>query len=206
MNKQLFWFDDISILVNQEYLQEFIPMKEMNTSEKLNAIMRFCIYLAIILILVTSNSNYIFIVIGGAILTYIIHINKDEDTNNNNNSTSTSNSNSNNNNAISDSIKKELSQPTIIPNENEQIKSTKDNLFGNVGLVDIGNKHTEDQPKDSYENQFEENIKKDDFNEQDNMYEDKMSLRQFYKVPNTFDSETRKKFLNWCYEPTNNLN
>ena len=80
MNKQQFWFDDISILVNQDYLQDFIHVKEMNTSEKLNAIMRFCMYLSLILILITGNSNYIFIVICGAILTYIIHINKDEET------------------------------------------------------------------------------------------------------------------------------
>ena len=183
MNKQQFWFDDISTLVNQDYLQDFIPMKEMNTSEKLNAIMRFCMYLSVILILVTGNSNYIFIVIGGAILTYIIHINKDE--------------------AKSDteSDSKPNSEEVKV-NENEQIKPTKDNLFGNVSVVDIGNKKTEDAPKAEYESQFQELLKKDNFNEQDHMFEEKMSLRQFYKVPNTFDSESRKKFMNWCYEPS----
>jgi len=190
MNKQQFWFDDISILVNQDYLQDFIPVKEMNTSEKLNAIMRFCMYLSLILILITGNSNYIFIVICGAILTYIIHINKDEETiKNKNENTSETNT-------------KELSQPIYEPPENEQIKPTPDNLFGNVSVVDIGNKKTEDAPKDSYETQFQELLKKDTFNEQDNMYDDKMSLRQMYKVPNTFDSESRKKFMNWCYEPS----
>lgn len=190
MNKQQFWFDDISILINQDYLQDFIPVKEMNTSEKLNAIMRFCMYLSLILILITGNSNYIFIVICGAILTYIIHINKDEETiKNKNENTSETNT-------------KELSQPIYEPPENEQIKPTPDNLFGNVSVVDIGNKKTEDAPKDSYETQFQELLKKDTFNEQDNMYDDKMSLRQMYKVPNTFDSESRKKFMNWCYEPS----
>jgi len=190
MNKQQFWFDDISILVNQDYLQDFIPVKEMNTSEKLNAIMRFCMYLSLILILITGNSNYIFIVICGAILTYIIHINKDEETiKNKNENTSETNT-------------KELSQPIYEPPENEQIKPTPDNLFGNVSVVDIGNKKTEDAPKDTYETQFQELLKKDTFNEQDNMYDDKMSLRQMYKVPNTFDSESRKKFMNWCYEPS----
>ena len=196
MNKQQFWFDDISILVNQDYLQDFIPVKEMNTSEKLNAIMRFCMYLSLILILITGNSNYIFIVICGAILTYIIHINKDEETIKN------SNENSNENSNASETNTKELSQSIYEPPENEQIKPTPDNLFGNVSVVDIGNKKTEDAPKDSYETQFQELLKKDTFNEQDNMYEDKMSLRQMYKVPNTFDSESRKKFMNWCYEPS----
>ena len=192
MNKQQFWFDDISILVNQDYLQDFIPVKEMNTSEKLNAIMRFCMYLSLILILITGNSNYIFIVICGAILTYIIHINKDEETI----------KNSNENSNASETNTKELSQPIYEPPENEQIKPTPDNLFGNVSVVDIGNKKTEDAPKDTYETQFQELLKKDTFNEQDNMYDDKMSLRQMYKVPNTFDSESRKKFMNWCYEPS----
>jgi hypothetical protein len=195
MNKQQFWFDDISILINQDYLQDFIPVKEMNTSEKLNAIMRFCMYLSLILILITGNSNYIFIVICGAILTYIIHINKDEETIKNKNENVNSNTSETN-------TKEELSKPIYEPPENEQIKPTPDNLFGNVSVVDIGNKKTEDAPKDSYETQFQELLKKDTFNEQDNMYEDKMSLRQMYKVPNTFDSESRKKFMNWCYEPS----
>lgn len=187
MNKQQFWFDDISTLVNQDYLQDFIPMKEMNTSEKLNAIMRFCMYLSVILILVTGNSNYIFVVIGGAILTYIIHINKDE-------AKTESKPNS-------DEVKN-YTEVNVKVNENEQIKPTKDNLFGNVSVVDIGNKKTEDAPKAEYESQFQELLKKDNFNEPDHMYKEKMSLRQFYKVPNTFDSESRKKFMNWCYEPS----
>jgi hypothetical protein len=192
--KQQFWFDDISILANQDYLQDFIPTKDMELNEKLNAIMRFCIYLSLILVLSTANANYIFIAITGAVLTYVMYINKDIQIQQPN---------------AEDSVEKEFqkyvdeaknnNKKAEAEAENEEIRPTPNNIFGNV--IHLGDKKTQDPPKSLYDNQFEELIKQDDFPEQDHLYVDKMSLRQFYKVPNTFDSDSRKKFLNWCYEP-----
>ena len=48
-----------------------------------------------------------------------------------------------------------------------------------------------------------EHIANDQFVESGKLFEDKMSLRQFYKVPNQFDSDSRKQFLEWCYKPPN---
>ena len=184
-----FWFDDFQVLFQKDKLDEFIPTQEMNETRRLNAVMRFCIYLSIILMLVSNNTNYLFIVIGGALLTYYIKINKSSDS--------------------KDSIK----PPKIIQHlvetpknepekkEEELLVPTSDNLFGNSNPITISEKKTEDPDLNVYESQFEELLKKDDFKEQDHMFIDKMSLRTFYKVPNTYDSDSRKKFLDWCYKP-----
>jgi hypothetical protein len=191
--KQQFWFDDISVLIHQDYLQDFIPTKDMEINERLNAVMRFCMYLSLILVLTTANANYIFILVTGAVLTYMMFINKDITINSNEPKISNDMKQ-----YVEESKKEEKSTlETIMP--------TKNNLFGNV--ISLSEKKTEDAPTALYEKQFDELIKQDDFPEQDNnIFIDKMSLRQFYKVPNTFDSESRKKFLNWCYEPMNQDN
>ena len=75
MNQQ-FWYDDASILINQDYIGAFIPTNNMTQNEKLNSIMRFGLYLSLILILMTANTNYIFIMIGAAVLTYLMYINQ----------------------------------------------------------------------------------------------------------------------------------
>ena len=62
MNKtdDKYWFDDISILYRNEKYLDFIPNSRMNYNEKINAIVRFCIY-SIILSLVFNKSQRILI-------------------------------------------------------------------------------------------------------------------------------------------------
>ena len=44
-----FWFSDYSIIFNKNRLTEFFPASDMEYTEKLNAILRFSKYIAIIL-------------------------------------------------------------------------------------------------------------------------------------------------------------
>ena len=74
MTNNTFWFNDITILLKSEYLNEFMPTIDMTTEQKLNSIVRFCIYLAFLLILFTNNINYIFLVIVGLLITYYVYI------------------------------------------------------------------------------------------------------------------------------------
>ena len=50
-----FWFNDISILFNKNYLLEIIPLKSYDFNRKLNAILRFTIYYGILLYILKSN-------------------------------------------------------------------------------------------------------------------------------------------------------
>lgn len=167
-----FWFDDVSVLVNQDHMTEFIPTKEMSQNDKLNALMRFAIYLSIILMLMTANINYLFISIVVGIITYVIHINNVPEIKDSNTET-----------------KKEYVEPS------------KDNLFGNILESDLKQGKTEEIPKEEYNKQFDELVNKDAFHEQEHLFKDKMSLRTFYKAPNSFDSQSRENFMKWCYKP-----
>ena len=170
-----FWFDDVSILVNQDHMTEFIPTKEMNQNDKLNALMRFSIYLSIILMLMTAKINYLFILIIVGIVTYVIHINSEPE--------------------IKDSKVKETEAVK------EYVEPSRDNLFGNILESDLKNGKTEQMPSDEYKKQFNELVNKDTFYEQNHLYKNNMSLRTFYKAPNSFDSQSRENFMKWCYKP-----
>ena len=50
-----FWFEDPSILIKENRLHEFIPIKDMTTIEKLNAIMRLTIIISICLFLLNKK-------------------------------------------------------------------------------------------------------------------------------------------------------
>lgn len=68
-----FWTDDISILVNPDRLTEFWVSGDLHDIEKLNAMMRFSIYIAIILSLYNKNPKYFVVVVVCAIITFFIN-------------------------------------------------------------------------------------------------------------------------------------
>ena len=43
-----FWANDLSVLFNINKITEIIPLQNMNTAEKLNAILRISIYYSVI--------------------------------------------------------------------------------------------------------------------------------------------------------------
>ena len=50
-----FWFNDISILFNKNYLLEIIPLNSFDFNRKLNSIVRFTIYYAILLYILNCS-------------------------------------------------------------------------------------------------------------------------------------------------------
>ena len=48
------WFNNFNILFARDNFFEIIPLIDMNFNEKINAITRFCIYLAFILIMASG--------------------------------------------------------------------------------------------------------------------------------------------------------
>ena len=68
-----FWYNNITILVNKDRLDEFIPTKEMSLNEKLNATVRLLAYISALLFLLTQNYNYLCIFVFGLIFTFLIY-------------------------------------------------------------------------------------------------------------------------------------
>lgn len=75
INKDIFWYNNIQILLNKDELYNFMPTKTMSKIQKLNSIVRGCLYLSILLTIFTNNINYILLFVISGISTYIIYIN-----------------------------------------------------------------------------------------------------------------------------------
>ena len=72
-NKTPFWYDSPSILIKKDKLTMFFPTKDMSPYEKMNAITRLSIYLAILLFIFNQNINNLFIPIITALLLIVIY-------------------------------------------------------------------------------------------------------------------------------------
>ena len=68
-----FWLNNPKILIDPNRLSEFFPNPHMTTVEQLNAIVRFCFYLSIILMLLKQNINYIYLFIISLVITFGIY-------------------------------------------------------------------------------------------------------------------------------------
>ena len=68
-----FWFKDISILYNKNYLLEIIPKKEYDFNRKLNAVVRFTIYYAILLYIFRKDKNILCLPFITIVITVFLH-------------------------------------------------------------------------------------------------------------------------------------
>ena len=68
-----FWLNNPQILINPTRYTEFFPNPGMTRVEQLNAIVRFCFYLSIILVLYKQNINYIYVGLVSLVITYFIY-------------------------------------------------------------------------------------------------------------------------------------
>ena len=75
----IFWYNNIKILIEKDKIHEFFPTIEMSIERKLNSLVRLSLYLSFLLSLLTNNINYIFVFLSMAFITYLIYIfRKDE--------------------------------------------------------------------------------------------------------------------------------
>ena len=63
MTDEPIWTEDISILLQSDKIIEFIPMENMSFNQKLNSMVRFALYLTIILYCYNFNYLNIYILI-----------------------------------------------------------------------------------------------------------------------------------------------
>ena len=224
-----FWIDDFSILFKVNKLGEMLPMNNMSTTQKLNAMLRFSIYFSVIYYLIKKNSNILFVPLVVSILTYVFYINNTENS-----------KNSKNKNSKLTKIVEQLSNQFLggkdekkenllfesIPNEDdtlnndltedfvpERIRDTyedddckwpsKENPFGNLMLKDIGNPKSE-KACSSYNNNL---VRRDQekywleglYQSTDELYSKSNSQRQFYTMPNTQAANEQTEFAKWLY-------
>jgi hypothetical protein len=186
------WINDISILLNNNYIFEIIPSTSFDLNRKLNAIFRFSIYFSIISFAIyKQNSVFCFPFIVMIITIYIFKYSGGE-------------LNDNSDNKIEGSIKSETDPSVILQNKNENcIIPKQNNPFMNLNMFDISkNKkpgclsYDNEGVKEEIDNIFDEGLYKDPTD----IYSNNNSQNRYYTMPNTKPANDQGLFANWLYK------
>lgn len=169
-----FWYERPSILIQQNRLIEFFPHDEMSLYEKLNAIVRFAVYFAMIVYLFKRTTNmfvFPFFVLG--ITLYLFKSNNVE------------------------VIKETFSNGTC------QLPSPS-NPFMNVLMNDYTDDPQRPPACDindpKIKQQMEENFEKNLYKNTVDIWGRNNSQREYYTMPNTTIPNDQINFANWLYK------
>lgn len=180
-----FWYNNLEIIKQRP--AEFVPTRDMNIVEKLNALTRFSLYFGILLTITTGEYLSLYIPIMGFALTYLIYINHpaiDE-----------SNSNANSKQGGGD----------FGPiSDKDKTVPTGENPFMNV----LMNEYTENPnrpPADEHDDvevqkEIESKFNADLYRDVDDIWGRNNSQRQFYTMPSTTIPNDRDSFMRWAYK------
>jgi hypothetical protein len=182
-----FWSVRIQVLLDREKLNEFIPKKGMSENQIYNSIVRFSMYLSILLVILNNNLNYLGIVILAFLFTYLhkYHLN---DTS-----------------IIKESVKtkKDITREDFeLELENEMCrKPTKDNPFMNRlptdELTDLKPAcHITPTVKENIDTLFNEDLE----SQMENIYNPLINQRAFHTMPTTTSTYDQKSFRDWLYK------
>ena len=186
MEQEKIWFNDPKNLITQTNFLKFFPTSDMTYIEQINSIVRFGIYLTIILLLFKNNYKVFYILVAILLVSYAMFIvdkkkkegRKDHYTKNNL--------------AVSKKINKVCKKPTT------------DNPFMNRNLLSKYNEETDKEAcdidneavKEDMLNKFNEKL----YRSSDDIFMNHASDRQFYTVPNTDLVPDQKSFAEWLYK------
>ncbi len=179
----IIWYNDIKHLFTKENYLHFFPKPEMNTKEQLNAIFRLSIYFTALMLLLTANYKYIYIVIIVGIITYGMNV------------------------MSTHKVDKHTEAKLKIPNNKNTNKQctmpTKENPFMNLLINEI-EENPNRGPACNIENDDIKKSVRKNFNDgllrnESDIFQKNASDRQFYKMPNTEIVNKQGEFSQWLY-------
>ena len=186
MEEEKIWFNDPKNLITQTNFLKFFPTSDMTYIEQINSIVRFGVYLTIILLLFRNNYKVFYILVAILLVSYAMFVvgkkkkeeRKDHYTKNN----------------------------LAVSKKTEQVckKPTTDNPFMNRNLLSEYNENTDKEACDIQNESIKEDML-DKFNQKlyrsaDDIFMNHASDRQFYTVPNTDLVPDQKSFAEWLYK------
>lgn len=175
--KDAFWKDDISVLFRRDRVVEFVPTKDMSLDEKLNALTRFSIYLGVLLSVIYSTPNFIYIPLVAMTLLCIVYINYPDTL------------------SFVDSIS-QLGGAVQEP--------TKDNPFMNVMLSDYATNPQRPPAADvtdpKIQQKIDEHFANGLYRDFDDIWNRNNSQRQYYSMPSSTIPNDRASFMDWCWK------
>ena len=194
-NEETIWVKDLNVLFKKENLFKYVPLNSYTNYEKINATMRFTLYLSVLLSFIFKNLNYLFIFIICAIVTYLMYINEDK---NEENKMKKNIENYNNYEKDPDLKKHKINHKKIL---RKCVLPTRNNPFMNVLPTD--NRKRKPACK-TYNNQKIKNLVEDKFSKGlykdiNGIYNNENSQREFYTTPNTTVPNKQDEFAQWCY-------
>jgi hypothetical protein len=177
------WYENINGLFTETNYYKIIPVREMTLQEKLNALLRFFVYLGILLALIKSNYKYLLLGIITALITIII--NKYE-------------------------LQTEKETEKFLDKNNLTIvdnkictRSTVENPFMNLSIADISLNPEHPQACDVENYQVKKSVAKNFysrvFRDVNDIYSKDASERQFYTMPCTQVANDQTEFGKWLY-------
>tara|TARA_B110000259_G_scaffold151901_1_gene171741 strand:- start:6714 stop:7343 length:630 start_codon:yes stop_codon:yes gene_type:complete len=179
------WFKDLPGLITKHNFLEFFPTSDMAYIEQINSIVRFAIYLTLILVLFKNNYKVFYILIIILLITYAMYIveskkrlNKREKYRINNLAKSKN----------SGSICRKPSVNNPFMNRNIITDSpTKD-----YQACDIDNETIKEDIKTKFDNKLYRSV--------GDIFDNQSSDRQFYTMPNTKLVNDQTEFAEWLYK------
>jgi len=188
-----FWFKDISILYNKNYLLEIIPKKEYDFNRKLNAVVRFTLYYAILLYFFRKDKNILCLPFITIVITvFLFRTNKNEGQDNAMN------------NLMNVTDKTKLEEiDLMIDDINTDVfrEPSIDNPMMNQNVFEL---YDDKKAVPTYNNPgikrvVEETLDSQVFKDSNDLFNRRNSQRQWYTMPNTEAMNKQTEFAKWCY-------
>ena len=188
-----FWFKDISILYDKNYLLEIIPKKEYDFSRKLNAVVRFSVYYSILLYIFKRDTNILCFPFITIVITVFLHkTNKDEKNDDAMKGLMSSKSHTSMEDIdmmIMDINKDVFREPD---DDNPMMNQNTFDLYENKKAVPTYN-------NPGMKRKVEETLDAGVYKDSNDLFNRRNSQRQWYTMPNTEAMNKQTEFAKWCY-------
>ena len=182
------WYNDLKGFITQDNFYKFFPTAEMTYHEQINSIIRFTLYLVIILILFKNNYKVLYILVIVLLLTYGMSLVERVETEEKKETFHKKNI------AVSKATKKECIKPsTENPFMNVLLTDYKeDSIRNNREACDVENKQVKQLMGEKYDEKL--------FRSVGDIYMNNTGDRQFYTMPNTDIVNDQTGFARWLYD------
>lgn len=188
-----FWFKDISILYNKNYLMEIIPKKEYDFNRKLNAVVRFTIYYGILLYIFKRDKNILCLPFITVVITVYLHKTSKDDKQDDNFKGLMNTKGGTNLSEIDMMIDEINTDVYRIPEiDNPMMNQNTFDLYENKKAIPTYN-------NPGVKRKVEETLDSQVFKDSNDLFNRRNSQRQWYTMPNTEAMNKQTEFAKWCY-------
>lgn len=177
------WMDDLQGFMTAQNYYVILPSQTMTLEEKLNACVRFFIYLGVILALVRNDARYLFFGIIALLLSLVLYRHEQKDK------------------RLAEAFLERKNMDVL--NEKLCVRSTVDNPFMNPSVYDYGANPTRPAACDithpKVQSAIDKNFYARIFRDVGDLYGTMSSAREFYTLPSTTIPNDQSGFAEWLY-------